>query len=150
MRPTDFHDIAQFLLQNFPSEKGEAAERTAVSRIYYAAFLHARDFLIKWGLSFGQASAKIHLQVCEGLRHAESAGLREVGHSLAELHRERRRADYETTVAQGFNMDTIEGLYADVVPGLADSWARLTSAEKARERAMVQGRITQIAKSSWA
>ncbi len=150
MRATDFHDIAQHLLENFPPQKGEAAERTAVGRIYYAAFLHARDFLIKCGLSFGQASPKIHAQVCEGLMRADNADLRHAGDSLAELHRERRRADYETAVAQGFDMDTIEELYADVVPGLADGWARLTAGEKARERAMVQDRITQIARSSWA
>ena len=65
MNPDDFRDVAAHLYRSPPANREEAALRTAVSRVYYAAFLYARDLMRKWGLEFTDRA--VHAQVAEGL-----------------------------------------------------------------------------------
>lgn len=82
----------QQLAEKLRREPDEAAKRAAVSRIYYAAFWRARDFLTEDGFVFHDFDGS-HRQVW---REYEKRGktFRAVGISGTRLHKNRVQADY--------------------------------------------------------
>jgi len=132
MRGNEFFEIAKHLLGNPPARWQEAAERTAASRIYYAAFIYSRDLMETWGCSFTENA--VHTQVAEGLKASRELELVRIGKKISELHDERKRADYQTKAPEGFDFARLEALYEDVVRELQNRWAHL--GEHARQAAM--------------
>jgi uncharacterized protein (UPF0332 family) len=84
----NLQELAEKLGQN----KDEASKRAAISRIYYAAFWRARDFLMEDGFVFHDFDGS-HRQVW---REFERRGktFRAVGISGTRLHKIRVQADY--------------------------------------------------------
>lgn len=84
----NLQELAEKLGQN----EDEASKRAAVSRIYYAAFWRARDFLMEDGFIFDEFDAS-HRQIW---REFERRGktFRAVGTSAMRLHKNRVQADY--------------------------------------------------------
>ena len=84
----EFRDLADWLVNN---RNNEASLRTAISRMYYAAHLLARDFLItkrKWSPTGRGAD---HGSVIHELRRGPTS---QISFKLAELRRLREHADY--------------------------------------------------------
>lgn len=133
MEPEDFYSVAAHLLAAPPEGKEEAAKRTAVSRIYYAAFLYAREVMRGWGCEF--VDRVVHAQVAEGLKYSKEGGIARIGKRLSGLHRERKRADYDTGEEHKFDVGKLRGMYADVVPGLEE---RLTLLNDTLRQAVIR------------
>ena len=68
--------------------------RSAISRAYYATFLVAAAFLDRIGFAV-QNSPAAHVAVQHALNNSGDAVLRRIGAKLDDLHRDRRRADYD-------------------------------------------------------
>ena len=142
MRGTQFYEIAEYLLGSYPPGMTEAATRTAVSRIYYAAFLYARDLMQTWGCSFSDRA--VHAQVSEGLKCSGQRELIKIGRKVHRLHEERKAADYETDRDVTFDLEAIRTLYADIVPELDTRWGLLNDAMKQETRRKIQHRLSGI------
>ena len=82
----------QKLAEKLKQETDEASKRAAISRIYYAAFWRARDFLMEDGFAFHDFDGS-HRQVW---REFERRGktFRAIGVSGTRLHKIRVQADY--------------------------------------------------------
>lgn len=80
-----------------PTAAGEALQRAAVSRAYYASFCPARDYLIDLGeLSpVRREEPKLHQQVAERFKLSTSSRRREIGTWLRDMREARNRCDYE-------------------------------------------------------
>ena len=86
--PADFLSLA-FTLRN----GDEASRRSAVSRAYYASFLHARERLTSTGRIVATRTGRDHQRVIGAIRLVDSAS----GNMLDRLRRLRTRADYDLT-----------------------------------------------------
>jgi len=146
MEAIDFRHIADHLLACPPKNKEEAAERTAVNRLYYAAYIHARDVMRSWGCSLGVAGG--HSQVFEGLKCSGVRDIIEIGHKIAELFSERLSADYKTEQPRGFDVQKLRLLHEHVVEELGCRWSHLTSAERSEALDKIQRRVTSIEERS--
>ncbi|MFO0824891.1 MAG: hypothetical protein U0792_17525 [Gemmataceae bacterium] len=92
----------QFLLFAEELLKGpplQAAMRSAVSRAYYAAHHHAKDFVESAGIVV-RKSGETHRDVCLHLSGIGDAELEAVGNDLAALHSDRNEADYDLHLPQ--------------------------------------------------
>jgi uncharacterized protein (UPF0332 family) len=98
MPPRQFLVFAQQLLRN-GDYRHPAAFRSIVSRAYYAAFLHVREFLTSNGAYFGKG-AVVHERVCKLLSAIGDALLGEVGAELGNLRTDRNAADYDLSNPQ--------------------------------------------------
>lgn len=101
----DLQALAEKLGQN----EDEASKRAAVSRIYYAAFWRARDFLMEEGFIFHDFDGS-HRQVWREFERRGKTS-RAVGTSGTRLHKNRVQADYfietedlEELVSKSFNL----------------------------------------------
>jgi len=88
-------DLAKFLTNNkeqIPDISQEAILRCAVSRAYYAAFCHARDYAIqKLGYTRDKSSNE-HSSV----RRCYEKDMADIANKLEQLHGWRKTCDYET------------------------------------------------------
>jgi uncharacterized protein (UPF0332 family) len=89
MKPFEFLLLAQRLLEN---EKCPAGFRSAISRAYYAAFLHARDFLERAGIYL--VTDKGHHELVNYLSAAGDPEVSAAAAALASFRTERNSADY--------------------------------------------------------
>jgi hypothetical protein len=91
MDPLQFQKVADYLVL----ARGEAFERSAVSRWYYGAYLYVRDAL----LPHFRREYLDHKWLPEALSNCRSASLQQIGHNLKTLRDDRRLADYDTRVS---------------------------------------------------
>lgn len=85
----DFKTLAEELRQR----NDEAAQRAAISRIYYAVYWRARNFLESEGFILRQYEAS-HVQIWNEYKQKVGQTNKAVGKSGSELHRFRVQADY--------------------------------------------------------
>lgn len=92
----EYLDLAQSLMgrDNKPITS-EAAFRCAMSRIYYAAFCHARNYAREKQRFAAKCEASDHSWVRE---HFRSHGMTRVASNLDRLRQWRNACDYEDTV----------------------------------------------------
>lgn len=84
--PADVMKVAE-ALQSIPNAGNEAVSRSAISRAYYAAFLHTRD---KAGIT--EKSGAVHQLTID---FCYNIGCDKAAQKLDNLRLERNRADYD-------------------------------------------------------
>ncbi len=89
----DFKTLAEELRQR----NDEAAQRTAISRVYYAVYWRARNFLESEGFTLRQYEAS-HIQIWNEYKQKAGQTNKAVGKFGSELHRFRVQADYVAEV----------------------------------------------------
>lgn len=95
---SDYSKIAAWLVaQGGSSPSEEAAQRSAISRAYYAVFRTARDWVERKGLAILDRSGQDHETVIHAMRTHTSPVAQGLGVNLDRLRRLRSRADYEST-----------------------------------------------------
>ncbi|GBC94202.1 hypothetical protein HRbin15_02710 [bacterium HR15] len=100
----DFLWLAQELGHREVSEPlGEAAQRTAVSRAYYAAFCATRDYAVQQLSYHPQHSGKDHSELQKHLRRYGGQWTT-VANKLEDLRKFRNQCDYEKQVQ---NLDSM-------------------------------------------
>ena len=139
MDERDFYRLAERLRDAPPARMEEAAERTAAGRIYYAAFIYARNLMRGWGCALTHRG--IHAQVSEGLKCSGQRDLLRIGHKLGQLHEERKAADYETDRPYILDFVKLKELYAHVFPELAHRWNFLSQEQQEEALDKMQRKI---------
>ena len=89
----DFKTLADELRQR----NDEAARRTAISRVYYAVYWRARNFLESEGFILRQYEAS-HVQIWNEYKQKAGQTNKAVGKFGSELHRFRVQADYVANI----------------------------------------------------
>jgi len=90
MNPRDFFTLAERLV----AESTESAQRSAVSRAYYAVFHEARMLVESCGFRFA-STAETHSKLIYCIMAANDADLDFVGQKLGSLRTIRNTADYD-------------------------------------------------------
>jgi uncharacterized protein (UPF0332 family) len=103
--PKTFYDLAVHvqdqLLNTLPAELKQAANRTCISRAYYAVFLLLREKILALSIRDPSLRKRIersndaHAIVAESIRRVDF----DVGDYLVNLRGMRNRADYRTNIA---------------------------------------------------
>lgn len=93
---SEYLDVARCLVGQGNEPTQEAAYRCAVSRAYYAAFCHARNYA-RDRHGFKPTRKDIHRRV---RRHFEKKGMFHIADKLWDLSRWRNDCDYEDIVAK--------------------------------------------------
>jgi hypothetical protein len=89
----DFLRLARQLADDVETPYGEAASRTAVSRAYYYAFHHARDYARQtWGYRSPPRTADDHQQLAAAF---EQRGRNDIADILNAVRHARNNCDYE-------------------------------------------------------
>ena len=86
-------DEFKVLATRLKAENNEASQRTAISRVYYAIYWNARNYLVKTGYRYDR-NKSAHKQIWDEYlykRDLESIG---IGKKGKELHGYRIKADY--------------------------------------------------------
>ena len=94
MNPSDNLELAKHLTSPDRGVPQEAAHRGAVGRAYYAAFIIARDALLRAGFPIPD-TGKAHAVVAEELKKSSNTDVAAAGGSLEDLRTQRNRADYD-------------------------------------------------------
>ena len=89
--PADFRRLASRLLRNSKSDAAEC--RTAVSRLYYHVFLHARHYLEPHFI-FSKVGA-VHEEIQLLLQNASNASAAQIAVKISSLRAQRNAADYD-------------------------------------------------------
>ena len=142
MQHKDFFTIANYIKDNSPENCKEAADRTAVSRIYYAAFLYAREALKIWGCCIDKSS-KTHSQVAEGLKYSTLRPLVKVGEYLERLHDARKKADYDIHTYFQPDFEKLEKMYENII-SLENKWDYVNDKKKKEALGKINKRISEI------
>jgi uncharacterized protein (UPF0332 family) len=91
----DFRHLAQQLADDEETPYGEAASRTAVSRLYYYVFHRAKAYARQtWGYRSPARKADDHQELAEVFK---SHGRDDVEEILTEMRNARNNCDYEDT-----------------------------------------------------
>lgn len=96
----DFLELAEFLANSQGSFSDEAGKRSAISRAYYAAYCHARNYAVNvLGVDFEKdksaRNVDIHVKVRQCyLNHADE-NLNEIGNLLQVARDRRNNSDYD-------------------------------------------------------
>jgi len=90
----DYLEIAKYLEKN-NNDLRDAANRSAVSRAYYAAFCHSRNYAIKMGVKFDPRRENVHQKVIDYFDCSGISGMYEVARDLKCLRGWRNNCDYE-------------------------------------------------------
>jgi hypothetical protein len=94
---SDYLQLARFLQgQRETSYSQEAAERSAVSRAYYAAYCHARNYARDREGFVLSALPEDHRRLRE---HFQNRGQELVARALSTLRQWRNRCDYDDSIA---------------------------------------------------
>ena len=144
--------LARFLVEavkagNPPTGGDGAAEcRSAISRAYYGAYLVAVTYLDRIGFA-AQNSPDCHLAVQRALNNSGHPDLRTAYVKLDVLHRDRRRADYDTKDRQSETVAAAEFVVqlAEDTTGLIE---KVRDAATPDEMAAVAGAISAWLKSA--
>src|SRR5271170_2290337 len=89
MRPREFLELAKELTE----QDTAAANRSAISRAYYAVFNAAEEFLRRMG--FGSPKRDYHVGLQRRLLVCGDPEFVKMGSDLGEFHRKRIEADYK-------------------------------------------------------
>lgn len=92
---SEYYALAERLRQ----ESSEAAHRSAISRVYYAVFCQARNYLLEQGVILSAMGPSSHKQVWSEFKHRGHTH-RSIGSNGDKLHYNRIKADYENEVDQ--------------------------------------------------
>ncbi len=139
MRPDQFLTLADALLQQFPIPSGY---RSAVSRAYYAAHHHIKEFIESAGVSV-KGGMEAHADVWNHLANIGDSGLEQVGSELSALRGDRNDADYklldprlEKSAAAKSLVDLARSLMNDVDQCRRDTgrYAQVCEAIRARHK----------------
>lgn len=93
MYPSEFLDCAA----RFSLGTTEGDWRSAISRAYYAAFHHFREFFLSHGLNLGR-SGQSHFNLYAGLLHCGIGAVAPFGSEIDTLRERRVDADYDLQV----------------------------------------------------
>jgi hypothetical protein len=93
--PKDFHDLALWLASQ---RADESSRRTAISRIYYAVHLTARERLLERGWLTPTGKGDDHARVIRELR---TRRFRDRGDQLRYLRELREHSDYHVSAVHG-------------------------------------------------
>ncbi|WNY25695.1 hypothetical protein MsAc7_12530 [Methanolapillus millepedarum] len=99
--PEDFIDISKWLNQKGNQKDcsfSEAAYRSAINRAYYAAFLYAESYAIKYFNYQVPKGKNSHLNLVKEYGKSESDTHQKIGKSLERMKQLRKRCDYEKKV----------------------------------------------------
>ena len=88
----DWNDF-KILAEELRGQENEAAKRTAISRVYYAVYWRARNFLEYEGFIIRQYEGS-HIQIWNQYKQKSGQTNKAVGRFGSELHRFRVQADY--------------------------------------------------------
>jgi len=88
----DWNDF-KILAEQLRLQETEAAKRTAISRVYYAIYWRARNFLESEGFLIRQYEGS-HIQIWNQYKQKAGQTQKAVGRFGSELHRFRVQADY--------------------------------------------------------
>jgi uncharacterized protein (UPF0332 family) len=92
----DFLGLAQELsAQTDAPSYRDARLRSAISRAYYAAYHHAREYLAKRGEYRPSNADHLHLYVRDVFRNSKDSARQKIGNNLDRLRLDRTEADYE-------------------------------------------------------
>lgn len=93
-----FIDVARLLYQSGQQDGqiGEAAFRSAVSRSYYAAHCHSRNYALSKGAKIS-TSGRAHREVIDYYSKHSDARMVSIGINLLTLLERRKKADYDDT-----------------------------------------------------
>ena len=141
----DFYDLAVALVDAPPSDLEEAAERTAVSRVYYAGYHYARKLMEGWGCPISRKGTA-HAEVVHGLKCSGQTDIIEMGEELENLMLERQRADYQIEDAQTFDMPAIYDRYGYFTRNLKSRWQKLSAQARATALDKIQRRVASLQK----
>jgi uncharacterized protein (UPF0332 family) len=94
---TGFYIVADSLVNSPPTGFDEAAFRCAISRAYYAAFCSARDYAISKGVHLS-TDGRAHGELVRHYKRAPNQAMNTIGTRLRDLRRNRRDADYTTSI----------------------------------------------------
>jgi len=128
MDPDDFYKVAEYLNAKPLSGKEDASQRTVASRIYYAAFLFARQVMTGWGLQIQNRFA--HTQVAEGLKCSGILDIWQLGDKLSKLQAERIQADYEIGGSASVDFQILSLYWYDVRRKLLPIWEKVPEPEQ--------------------
>ena len=118
MKGDEYFDVAA-LLESVGGPFEEGRLRSAVSRLYYSAFLQARDALIA-NCGFRFSNRDSHKEVGRAFEWSDDKASRAIGKSLAELKKLRENADYETAPSRDpAAVKEAKQLYASIVAKFA-------------------------------
>ncbi len=93
----DWNELVSMSERIIITDKTEASFRSSVSRAYYAAFHHAKDFLSFWQIpEFPDQS--VHQSTVTRLFSMGKSEIAQIGRSLDRLRIKRVRADYESNI----------------------------------------------------
>jgi len=95
---SEYLDLAQFLFSNsnnFHQITRESAYRSAVSRAYYAAFCHSREYARAKYNFIPTGTGKDHKSIRDELK---KNGLIRVANKLEVIHQWRKKCDYDNDV----------------------------------------------------
>ena len=88
----DWNDF-KTLAEELRGRETEAAKRTAISRVYYAVYWQARNFLENEGFLIRQYEGS-HIQIWNQYKQKSGQTNKAIGRFGSELHRFRVQADY--------------------------------------------------------
>ena len=92
----DWNDF-RTLAEELRGRETEAAKRTAISRVYYAVYWRARNFLENEGFLIRQYEGS-HIQIWNQYKQKSGQTNKAIGRFGSELHRFRVQADYITEI----------------------------------------------------
>ncbi len=95
---THYLFLAENLHKGFDNPPTEAMLRSCVSRAYYAAFCHARNYLINERDEIIPTDGSAHNLVKRKFSEAESQTDSKIAENLNRLRLDRNRADYDDSI----------------------------------------------------
>lgn len=105
----EFLELAKDLRSSSgPSFSAEAAKRSAVSRAYYAAFCHARNYAERY-LGFRRTKTGRDHGLLRGHLGQQGPAWKEIADKLGDLHEWRKHCDYEDVVSN-LNIMVLEAI----------------------------------------
>ncbi|HET6455849.1 MAG TPA: hypothetical protein VFI02_15705 [Armatimonadota bacterium] len=128
MDPRSFNVLARELA----NRTDPAANRTAISRAYYAAYNVAASLLEDMSCHVPQDGTS-HKLVRERLSYSQDKDMRIAGHKLADLYNSRLEADYQLSKPQN-QKDAISRV--DIAEGLINTLDKMAKDKPRRQRAL--------------
>jgi hypothetical protein len=140
MQPLDFCNLAGRLIAN---EKNPEGFRSAISRAYYGAFLHAVAFLERMPVYL--VGDNKHLELVRVLSDTGDDAVNEAGAALGDLRDERNFADYKLNRAH-VEAEAVARRCLDVALDVIAklNGCRVSATRFAAVTAHVQGRVARL------
>jgi uncharacterized protein (UPF0332 family) len=94
MTPFDWEEFLEFAEEQVKRRGNPAAERSAISRAYYAVFHRAKSYYLAKGETLTYNAAD-HASVKDWFEHSGNRDVSKIGLWIGRLRQSRRDADYE-------------------------------------------------------